>query len=284
MKASILFLSLVALACGDEVRWTAVGTVASVSGSGFSATGASPGAAVSVEMSYDSGATLDEQSFLIFPGAGDGGGDAYAGRAHFYGAVGLRIAIRVGELVWEGRLPEVARNQLTPTIETVSWDLGGAPDTMSVDLREAEGASFPEFSFGGAPGERRLEIELTDSVTPCELLYIHVLPPTTTDTSQVTAASGAVRAGGESITFTLDPATVRVSGPPVPASISARKSGVDLSWPSEDGKTYRIEDSGDFRVWRKVGESELGSGEVMVVPLSPFGEHPERRFYRVFEE
>lgn len=258
----------------DEIRWTASGSVTSVTGSGFSEQGVAVSETVSIEMSMDSDATLDGRSFIPI-------GEAFAGRAHFHGAIGLAIKVRIGSRTWESRLTQVAQNPSSPTIETVCWDLAGNPDTMAVILRESEGGEFPQFPFDGTPSTRVMEVTIADNTSPAELFEIHILPPTTTNTSHVTDATGAIRSGDEAISFALDPETVRVSGPPVPASIARTETGVELTWPTDIGQTYRIEDTGDFRIWRTV-TTEEANADSLSVPLEPFGEFPNSRFYRVF--
>lgn len=171
MRHIVTSLCLAAVCHGEEIRWTALGSVESLIGSGFSGSGVTVGDEVSVVMSYDSGATLRGISFLPINGA-------FAGRGHFHGGIDLKIEIRIGDDRWEGLLPTVEYNGGAPTIETLCWDEGGSPDTLTVKLRETEGGTFPAFPFICSDGDRELAIEIADRTTPAELFFIQQLPLT----------------------------------------------------------------------------------------------------------
>lgn len=280
MKATLLLLVLSALTQAAEIRWTAEGTVDSVTGTGFPTGGVEPGSAVFLEMSYDSGATVDDRNFIAYPLG------TWFGEARFIEQIGLRISVRIGQQVWTGLLP--ATGTSLDVIVTSCWDIGQgttghSPDKMTVILNEGSGGTFPSFPYSGGQTDKQLRIDISDSTTPAQLFDIHTLPGTTTDTSHVTSATGSISVGSDLIAFTLAPPTVRVSGPPVPSVITQTVPGVEVSWESELGQKYRIDESDDLSVWHKLS-SHTGTGATLTVPLTPFGDHPARRFYQVVEE
>ena len=256
-----------------EIRWTASGTVLSTSGSGFSGTGVSTGQAVEVVMVYDSNASLNGRSYLPI-------GSSFAGRAWFYGQANLGITVKIGGNVWSGLMPNIAFG--TNVMESVCWDFGGNPDWFKVTLDAARGGTFPSFPHTGNESVRALVLEFRDDTTPAELFDIQVLPNSVTNVCAMTSASGSIVAGASTLSFTLDPSSVHVTQPRVPVTIAQVPGGIDLSWPSELGKDYRIESSGDLRCWTAEAV-QSGNGGLRQQTFTPFGTY-SRRFYRVVEK
>ena len=102
-----------------EVRWTAQGTVSSISGAAFSGTGVVSGSAVEIVLVYDSKTEVNGRSYLPIDGA-------IAGRAWFRGAANLGITVKIGDNTWSGEMPNIPAG--VNVMESVCWDFGGSPD------------------------------------------------------------------------------------------------------------------------------------------------------------
>jgi hypothetical protein len=274
MRAILACFVAITAARADEIRWTALGTVTSVEGAGMAGLGIGTGEPVSLEMSYDSGAEVRPLSYLPI-------GGLVTGKAQFIGDIKLAVEVHAGGHTWRGGLAKTGT--VLSVMESDCYDLRGSPDRFNVALTTPSGAAFPEFPPDGPQGDHEIRVEIADTSAPAELFEIHRLPDSVTDTSHVTSASGLVRAGGEAIRFEFDPATVRVSGPPVAAEIARTATGVSVSWATVEDKFYRLEESGDFYTWEFV-LARAGTGGVVSVDLQPFDEHPIERYYRVFED
>jgi hypothetical protein len=198
----------------EEIRWTALGTVTSVTGTGFSETGVTADDEVCVEMSYDSGATAEgiTELFGVFA------------EARFLGEIDLRIAVRIRGQTWSGALP--AASSPTNAIVTSCWDnASGTPDELAVRLRTTDGATFPSFPHTGTATDRQLAIDILDNTAPAELFQRLILPGTTVDTSQATMAGGSIESGTDAINFEIELATLRVGGPPIAWGVATALSG-----------------------------------------------------------
>lgn len=255
-----------------EVRWTASGTVSTISGTAFSGTGAATGSAVEIVMVYDSKTEVNGRSYLPIDGA-------IAGRAWFRGAANLGITVKIGGNTWSGEMPSIPAG--VNVMESVCWDFGGNPDWFNVTLDAARGGTFPSFPQAGNETTRALKLEFRDDTTPAELFDVHVLPDSLTNLCAMTSASGAVQAGTSTLAFTLNPATVAVTLPRVPVALNKTVTGIELFWESEFGKTYRIEGTSDLRCWSEEG-IEPGNGTLIQRNLTPFATYP-KRFYRIVE-
>lgn len=255
-----------------EVRWTAQGTVSSISGAAFSGTGVVSGSAVEIVLVYDSKTEVNGRSYLPIDGA-------IAGRAWFRGAANLGITVKIGDNTWSGEMPNIPAG--VNVMESVCWDFGGSPDSFVVTLDQARGGTFPSFPLSGTETNRALKLEFRDDTTPAELFDVHVLPDSLANVCAMTSASGTVQAGTSILAFTLNPATVNVTLPKVPVALTKTPTGIQLHWESEFGKTYRIEGTSDLRCWSEEG-IELGNGTLIQRNLTPFATYP-KRFYRIVE-
>lgn len=256
----------------SEVRWTARGTVSSLSGAAFSATGVVTGHAVEIEMVYDSNTDVNGRSFLPI-------GSGFAGRGWFYGQANLGITVRIGHNTWNGAMPTIAFG--TNVMESVCYDFAGNPDWFKVTLDSARGGTFPSFPQSGNESVRALVLEFRDDTSPAELFDIHVLPDSVTNVCAMTSATGSITAGTSTLAFTIDPSSVSVSQPRVPVSIAQVNGGIQLSWESELGKNYRVEGSSDLRCWSQEA-LQSGNGALRQQLLTPFATY-SKRFYRVVE-
>ena len=274
MKSLVFTLGMIGATwtTAAEIRWTARGTVSSVSGSGFSGTNAITNSPAEFELAYDSNMLTSPRSFISF-------GAAVTGNAWFYGNANLRVTIRINGQTWSGQLPIIPSG--TNIMESSCWDGGGNPDIFRVNLDTARGGVFPEFPQAGSETSLALGMEFRDSTSPAELFQVHTLPDSLSSVCAMTTATASITAGASTISLTIDPATVRVSLPQVPATISKTETGVQLSWNSELGKTYRIEGSSDMKCWAY--EAEIpGTGGTIQESLTPF-ETYQQRFYRIAE-
>ncbi len=271
MKLLLVFFFLGIVASASEIRWTGSGTVSGMSGSGFDGL-ATAGDPVQIELVYDSGCLVDGRSLLPI-------GGSLAGRAWFHGAADLSITITVGENSWVGEMPTVGEG--TNVMESLCWDPSGTTDWFKVTLDAARGGTFPGFPYGGSETARSLEIEFRDDVSPTGLFSVHQLPNSLSCLPELTSASGAVRAGADSISFTLDLSTVKVAQPGVPLSIARISEGIELIWETENGKNYRLESTPDLKCWIWEGDF-LGDGNPISEVFNPFG-FDSKRFYRVVE-
>ena len=98
----------------------------------------------------------------------------------------------------------------------------------------------------------------------------------------MTSATGSVSSGASTISFTLDPESVKITLPPVPASIAKVEGGIQISWDTVIGKNYRLEGTSDLKVWHVEGNFS-GTGSPREPILYPFGNYT-KRFYRVVEQ
>lgn len=267
----MLSFALVVPVSAAEIRWTGSGTVSGVGGAGFAGL-ATVGDPVDFEMVYDTGMEVSRRSLLQI-------GDAFAGVAWFHGPANLSIRITIGGSVWEGEMPEVPAS--TNVMESQCWDFGGNPDWFKTTLDSSRGGTYPVFPYSGEGTTRSLEIQFRDDTSPANLFVIHQLPDGLSCLPQMTTASGAVRAGSDAVTFTLNPATVRVAQPQVPLSIARVEGGIELAWDTEDGKNYRLESTPDLKCWFEEGRF-VGDGNPIIDFSNPFGRDPTR-FFRVVE-
>lgn len=255
-----------------EIRWTASGTISGLNGTGFSDF-AGIGDPVEITMVYDSATSVNPRSFFSI-------GAASFGEAWFFGEAGLAITVKIGGNQWRGEMPTVPEGQ--NVMLTRCWEGGGSPDLFKVTLDSARGGTYPEFPYGGTDSSRSLEIEFRDDQAPANLFAIHQLPGTLSCLHEMTSAWGAVRAGADSIIFTLDISTVKVSQPQVPVSIDPVTGGIRLTWETEDGKSYRLDGTADMKCWFVEGRY-TGNGIPIQQILYPFAFNPQR-FYRVVED
>lgn len=275
MKSLILAIGIFGMGwtTGAEIRWTARGTVSSISGSGFSGTGVSADAPAEIEMVYDSNLLIDPRSHLFFTPT------ISTGNAWFHGDANLKITIRISGQIWTGQLPFIPSG--VNVMETSCWDGGGNPDVFKVTLDAAHGGAFPDFPQAGSETSLALNVEFRDSISPAELFNIHVLPDSLTNVCAMTTATASIIAGTSNIALSIDPETVNVSLPQVPATLTKTETGIQLSWNTELGKTYRIEGTSDMRCWSYEGVSS-GTGGTVQELLMPF-ETYQQRYYRIAE-
>jgi hypothetical protein len=276
----LIFLPLASPTNAEEIRWTASGTVTTVS-AGFGAF-ASVGNPVLVKFSYQTGASLDTSSFLT------NGEWSYA-KTEFYGNIGLTMEVTIGSSTWKGQIPTCAMGG-TLALLTDAWDGPNPADTADVFTAlasSADSGTFSPFPYTGSNTARGIQVVLRDNTPPAEFIPIATLPDETSNVGSITAGSGFVSAGVERVNFTLNPASVAVTkdAPPIPLKISHTLTGIELRWPSETGVTYRLEEGDSLTTagWTAY-DTYTGSGSEIVVSLNPFNNHPTRRFYRVVTE
>jgi len=257
----------------SEIRWTAHGTVSSLSGAAFSSTDVTAGNDVEIVMAYDSATEVAGRSLLFYPGG------AVAGRAWFYGSVNLSITVKIGENTWTGQVPTLTNSM--NVMESVCYDFGGPYDWFKVTLDSARGGTFPSYPHTGNESVRALTLEFRADSSPPNLFDVHVLPDSITNLCDMTSATGSIEAGSSLINFTINPSSVSITRPQVQASVSKISDGVQLSWETELGKSYRIEGSSNLRCWSDDGVFP-GTGGTLQQNLTPFTLHT-RRFYRISE-
>lgn len=255
------------------IKWTATAAVTSASAK---YAGVAVGDPVAIEFSYDSGATFGPITGLTGPSS-----SYYL--SEFYQAVGLKIKVTIGQQQWESQLPTAALGARALLID--SWDGANAPDAFTVTTTASMGATFSSFPYQGTFAARSLQIVLTDSVVPCNLIVGPNLPGGQTPLSEITAATGKISAGVDIINFAINLASITVSEeqPSFPLAIERTETGVRLKWQSELGLLYRLEESDDLGQWTEI-DTYPGTDAEIVVPLTPFAAHPARRYYRVVRE
>ena len=275
MKAMIILTSCLGVAnlAASEIRWTARGTVSSLSGGALSAMGVTAGNEVEITMTYDSATQVRSRSLLFYPEG------VVAGRAWFHGSANLSVTVKIGENIWTGEMPNVSSE--TNVMESVCYDLGGSSDWFKVSLDAARGGTFPGFPHTGNESVRALSLEFRDDSWPSELFDVHTLPDSVTNLCEMTSAIGSIQAGNSAISFMIDPSSVHITRPRVPVSISQISNGIRLAWETELGKSYRIEGSANLRCWSDEGV-HTGTGETRQQDLTPFALQP-KRFYRISE-
>jgi hypothetical protein len=284
MKSSLTPLLLVPMifsAEAQEIQWTATGTVTAVSGTGFAGT-ASVSNPVSVKFSYS--LVSDYYPLNGFVGIRDNG--------EFYGNVGLTTEVTIGANTWKGFLaysppppPSPAPIGVTALLVD-AWRSDLTPDIFTVTASSGDPAVFSPFPYTGSSTARSIQIILRDNTAPSDFMALGVLPNASTPVSAITAGSGSISAGGDQISFSITPASVTVAAvlPPIPLKISRTPTGIELRWPSESGVNYRLEECDALTGWQQIGSSYPGTGSEIVVPLTPFAAHPNRRFYHVVRE
>jgi hypothetical protein len=250
---------------GGDIRWSATGTVDTVAGTGLSATAGDP---VSIKFSYDRGAT--EHVVTWIPGS-------YS-KIHYYGPVNLTMEVEIGANSWSASLPHSPTGALY--VEANSGFL--ITDLFRVTAAAADSATFSPFPHTGADGARSIQVTLRDTHEQSLFLIPRSYPDESASVASITDGSGSVKAGGDAIHFTIDPASVRVTTdePKFPLAIKRTLAGIELRWPTEAGKYYTVQQGDSISSWEEYGIYP-GSGADIVIVLNPFDEHPERRFYRV---
>ena len=271
---ALFVLSSVLTSSDGEIVWTASGTVNGVTGTGLSATS---GDAVAVKFSYQSNLLANVTDFLWF-------GSSSYGRTEFYGDVGLRVEVRIGQNTWRASIAS-RPTKGTNALLTEAWDGNGPSDAFTVLASESDGGVFDPFPYTGSTSDRKLKIVLLDGTTPAEFIQIATLPAGTAGIQHLNAGNGLVSAGTAQISFTINPASVAVrsESPRVPLTLAIADPGIELRWPSKVGVSYRLEDSGVLGDWQPLGTFQ-GTGSDIVVSLNPFTDHPQQRFYRVASE
>jgi hypothetical protein len=278
MKHSILALLLLSsalTASAKEILWSANATVSAVSGTGFNVTDGDP---VSVRFSYQSDVLVNVIDAFVFPPS-----TTYA-KTEFYGNIGLTVEVTIGGNTWRGALAS-APDKGTNALLTEAWDGGGPSDSFTVLAASSAGGVFAPFPYTGSESSRSLRIVLQDTTSPPDFIPVATLPTETAAIQKITAASGTIAAGTDQVNFTIDLSTLTVSAekPTLPLTITTTQTGIELSWPSTDGVTYRLDEGDALTDWQPLGTFP-GTGSTIVVPLSPFADHPNRRFYRVVAE
>lgn len=174
MKLFPLLLSSILLAAtagAHPVKWSATGTVASAHAS-FA--GVTPGAAVQLEFSFDSEASLNGMGPVPL-------GTTTRYQAEFYGAIDLKLSVTIGAQKWESTVAQTAMG--TPyTLFTQAYDGTDpvpslAPDRFAVAASSSDGASFPSFPYqGSSTGNRNMTVTFEDTTSLCDFLVGHQIP------------------------------------------------------------------------------------------------------------
>jgi hypothetical protein len=279
VKISPILLAVVALPSSllaHPIKWTATGAVTQVTAGVYDSVAVSD--PVEVEFSYDSGSYINGLSRL------DWGDGIISYKAEFSDDVKLDLRVKIGEQTWQAALPVSPRGEGVYSFQSLSWDGGGSPDTLTLTVSSSDSGTFPAFPYTGANTARRMEIILTDTVKPCDFLHGQNLPGGATDISQITAATGSITAGLDAIRFGLDLASITVveEEPKIPITIQRTLTGLELKWYGEPGAVYQLLESGDLTDWEFVSDHE-GLDEEISVTVEPFELHPERRFYKVIQ-
>ncbi|MCW1883788.1 hypothetical protein OKA04_03550 [Luteolibacter flavescens] len=269
----LLLSPLILSAHAQQVEWTASGSVTSVSGSGFAAAVTAP---VSVKFSYSLVSTYQPLTGII----------NIADKGEFFGDIGLNMEVSIAGDTWKGTVPNSPAHG-TYALLVDALMPSAAPDIFTVTASSADTGVFSPFPYTGSSSARSIQVVLRDDTVPSHLLALGVLPDATTQVSAITSGSGSVSAGSDRISFSIDPASVTVSSiePKIPLTITRTLSGIELRWPSETGTTYKLQENAGLSLagWTLVDDYP-GTGEEIVVPLTPFALNPERRFYRVITE
>ncbi|WP_367873218.1 hypothetical protein [Luteolibacter sp. Populi] len=272
MKFPLLLLLPVLSASALETRWAATGTVTSVTGAGLTAT---VGAPVSVEFSYDSGATLYRPSNFSF-----------STKSYYWGPIQLSMEAVIGESNWKATLPVSSLPEAIPqspleAVYAVAQN-DSRTDTLRVTTSIENGASFGSFPYTGAASDRSIVVELLDSPNPSLFLIPGQFPDDSVVPSSISSGTGEIKAGTGSIKFSIDPASVTVeTGDPFKVAIEKTATGIKLRWPTVEGQLYLLNDSDDCTGWQFI-EAFTGTGAEQVHEITDaLTAHPGRRFYQV---
>lgn len=269
MKLSAFLVLLLALpAAAIETRWTATGTVSTVTGTGLTATAGAP---VTVKFSYDSAATVDPKlSFSSFS------------NIYYYGAINLAMEVSIGESKWTASLP------VAPASEVIYAEArNAATDLFTVKATTDNTATFPLFPYSGSATSRSISVNLQDNHNPSLLLTPQVFPDQDScNPSTLSAATGEIKAGTDSIKFNINLTSVTVeTGTSFKVTIEQTATGIRLRWPTEEDVIYLLFESDDCVDWGDEPAIHVGDGQECVVELpNIIAEHPHRRFFKVETE
>ena len=274
---------IVSAVIAEEIPWSGTGVVTSVSGSGFSGLGVRADDPVGIRFSYDPWATPDVPTYIPILGYRE---------TVYGGSVALLVTVEIGGLTWTGSLGE-APEGVYP-LKLIDYSKVAAEDRFSVLLSSVDGGIFSSFPAGGEVGTlRELSLKFVDAVAPPgflvspEFLSPTALPTEETNTCEITNAIGIIKAGSETIGFSIDPFSLVIgpppsTGAPVPVVIVRAGTTMELRWETRAGKRYELQRSCHLRSWMMVSVHD-GTGTSLAIPQPPSGEGLERQFYRVVE-
>jgi hypothetical protein len=188
------------------------------------------------------------------------------------------MEIVIGANTWSATLPNSPTGALY--VEANTGFL--ITDLLRVTAASADSATFGPFPHTGTGSTRSIEVTLRDTNNPSLFLVPRTYPDESASVASITDGSGSVKAGGDTINFTIDPASVRVSSaePKIPLAIKRTLTGIELRWPTVAGKSYTLQEGDSVSGWDDYG-TYPGSGADITIVLNPFIDHPKRRFYRV---
>jgi hypothetical protein len=260
---------------GEEITWTATGTVDAVTGSGFAAVGA--GDAVTVKFSYQTGLTAATASQFII-------GSSFYSDTEFTGSIGLKCEVTIGADTWKAELPTSPAGGVK-ALHTVAWSGNGPSDIFNITASSQDAAVFAPFPFPTVPTSRSIGFVLRDGTQPSQFIQAGKLPMDWSEVAQLTSASGFVQADGDRLDFTLAPSSVRVaSDTPAPVLDVARtEDGIALKWTGASGVLYQLQECDALGAWQVTGTFDGFDSEI-VVDILLSGGQPPRRFYRVVTE
>lgn len=267
------------VATAKEIRWSATGTVTTTTGSGFPAT--ATGTPVTVKFAYQSGATAHETSYLELPA----GVPRYSS-TYYYGPIGFSMEITIGANTWTADLPTLATSTPEALYAEANTNFNVTGDILRATASKGNAANFTSFPYTGTGTTRSMVITLKDTNTSNLFMIPREFPGESLRTSSLNDCSGSIKVGSqESINFTIDPASVKVTTdePPLPLFISRTPEGIKLRWPSEIGKVYMIKQCENFPDWDDAGV-EVGTGTDIEVLIATPQQMGTRRFYRVISD
>jgi hypothetical protein len=236
---------------GNEVIWTASGTVSGVLGGAFTSL-ATTGDPVALELRYDDGAPREPAGITDIPGV--------FMHWEYRENVDLDLKATIGASTWRGTLASGSPGQ-PHTIELQDFKVGpGTEDFFKVRVAAEDGAAFPSFpgTPGGARNELTLEFRSALSTTAAEPDYLGSIQLKCAAQSavRITRASGFIGSStGSGISFTIDPGSIATEVTGLRGldltGVEFNVDEVTLRWKAEVGKSYIIQHLDEFLCWAR---------------------------------
>jgi hypothetical protein len=253
---------------GNEVMWTATGTVTGAN----SAFGVSSGKKVELLVRY---APADKVSVTDIPQQSQ-----FVKRKIYHANIKLRIELKIDGKQWVAYLPSIDFST-TPGLnafDVFSVDSNitssGAADLIRFYMHNLNNAQFPAFNYNQQTATKGILLEIADDVARYEMLAMGAFPGTNVATSKITRINGEVFAAQTTnkFTFSIDPKTVQVSiyvPPPPPITIHrAPNNSYFIKFTSEAAVWYELQASTDLVQWVPA-MSIFGSGQEQTQSLPP---------------
>ncbi|MDB4408552.1 hypothetical protein N9165_00605 [Akkermansiaceae bacterium] len=270
-----VLLASCGLTFGERVEWIGNGTITGLSGV-FEGEGMAVDDDVSITFSYDDDAGFDTTKDIPPP---------FTERERdYYDEINLTMTVVIGGRTWEGSVV----SGISGIPATIFVRTGAFSERFNPLIREEELAEFSSFPQDAGMGDNTIGMNF-NGTAPIFLqsgIEVDSINPL-----HITSATGSITTGGSANTlaFSLEISSLKVRTPvevpddvPLVLSIEAEETAVILSWQTEGGVTYQLQEGSGLEEndWTTV-VTVLGNGEAVTRSLvKPTGTH----FYRLIKE